>query len=139
MNSYKLNETDATNRALNAFYQKVYIWYPILPPHFASTYHAAIESGSLLLLPSSSSCLVLMVAAIGSLPDVDSLHLSNRPDASYAEASLAMLPIVLVEGSLTAVQCLVLIAIYYCCLVQPIQAYDYVLIASLKIQNLLKS
>lgn len=128
--------------ALNRFYQKSYIWYPILTSNFRDEY-LSIISGS--LAPCSTSCLALMVAAIGSLPDVtnsrnevaSSSH-NSRADAPYAEAALGMLPTVLIECSVTAVQCLVIIALYYCCLLCPLQAGDYVFMASMKIQSLLK-
>ncbi|OIW35517.1 hypothetical protein CONLIGDRAFT_676429 [Coniochaeta ligniaria NRRL 30616] len=122
--------------ALDVFYDKVHIWFPILHPRFREQYLCAINGA---LPMSAESCLVLIVAATGFLPDVGSLHNSPRPDIGYANAALEMLPLVLVECSITAVQCLVAIALYYCCSVSPLQAYDYVLIASSKIQTLLKT
>jgi hypothetical protein len=61
----------------------------------------------------------------------------ERQDTTYIEAALASLPLVLLESSVTSVQCLVLLSIYYCCLLKPCQAHDYALIASFKVQNLL--
>lgn len=115
----------------------MHIWFPILHPRFREQYLRVINGGA--LPTSAESCLVLIVAATGFLPDVGSLHSSARLDIGCANAALEMLPLVLVECSVTAVQCLVGIALYYCCSVRPLQAYDYVLIASSKIQTLLKS
>jgi hypothetical protein len=56
---------------------------------------------------------------------------------TYIEAALASLPLVILESSVTGVQCLVLLSIYYCCLLKPCQAHDYALRASFKVQNLL--
>lgn len=134
--TFKSEKLTSTSRALNTFFRKVHIWFPILHPRFRELYLSVI-SGS--LPASAESCLVLIVAAIGFLPDVGSLHHSDRLDINYANAALEMLPVVLVECTVTSVQCLTAIAVYYCCLVRPIQAYDYVLIASLKIQTLLKT
>ena len=56
----------------------------------------------------------------------------------YFEAAMACLPMVLAEESVASVQSLILLSIYYCCLSRPCHAHDYCLIASFKIQNLLK-
>lgn len=79
--------------------------------------------------------------AIGSLAQCESLPvaLSERPDAPLMEEVLLILPTVLLESSLTALQCLIFISTYYLCLVKPCQAHDYILIASMRAQNLLKS
>ncbi|OAA54565.1 Zn(2)-C6 fungal-type DNA-binding domain protein [Niveomyces insectorum RCEF 264] len=131
--------------ALDAFYEHVHSWFPILSPRFRETY-LAVMSGA--LPPATESCLALIVTAIGCLPDAAGLAASSssppsssmaRPDLSYANAALEMLPVVLAECSITAVQCLLTLSLYYCCTVQPMQAYDYVLIASLKIQTHLKT
>jgi len=62
---------------------------------------------------------------------------NDRKDVPYFELALASLPQVLVESSVTSLQCLVLLSIYHCCLLKPCQAHDYVLIASNKAQTLL--
>lgn len=131
----KTRKLTSAPSALNTFYQRVHIWFPILHPRFRESYLSVI-SGS--LPASAESCLVLIVAATGFLPEIGSLH-SDRLDINYANAALEMLPVVLIECTVTSVQCLTAIAVYYCCIVRPIQAYDYTLIASLKIQTLLKT
>ncbi|KAK9242379.1 hypothetical protein V1506DRAFT_89529 [Lipomyces tetrasporus] len=123
--------------ALAAFSERIHTWYPILHPGFSDQFFQSI-TGS--FHNSTDSCLVLLVAAIGSLAECDSVlaALEARPDAPYIESALAMLPTVLVECSLRSLQCLVLFSIYYCCLVKPCQAHDYALMASFKAQNILK-
>lgn len=81
-----------------------------------------------------------MVAAIGSLAqnDVSGGQQRDRVDTAYFEAALTSLPMVLEDSSVTGVQCLVLLSIYYCCLLKPCQAHDYCLISSCKVQNLMK-
>ncbi|KAK4118345.1 hypothetical protein N657DRAFT_667222 [Parathielavia appendiculata] len=128
--------------ALDAFSAHVHSWYPILLPGFSERY-IGVLSGP--LGPGSESCLVLSVAAVGALAQDDyalragTLSSDCRTDSElYFEAATASLPAVLVDDSIESIQSLVLLSIYYCCLSRPCQAYDYVMIASFKVQNLLK-
>ncbi|RDL40565.1 Uncharacterized protein BP5553_00544 [Venustampulla echinocandica] len=123
--------------ALAAFSEHIHIWYPILGTGFSEQYFRIISGP---LIPSPESCLVLLVAAIGLLAQetVQNSGLNGRADSSYFEAALASLPTVISDCGLTSVQCLVLFSIYYCCRLRPCQAHDYSLIASFKVQNLLK-
>lgn len=117
----------------------MHVWYPIFRPGFSEHYFRSLGGD---LLPSADSCMVLMVAAIGlAVQDINSIsqNLAKRLDGPYFETAMASLPIVLTGSSIEDVQSLVLISIYYCCLCRPLQAHDYILIASLKLQNLLKS
>jgi hypothetical protein len=65
--------------------------------------------------------------------------LTDRPDIPLIEEVLLLLPIVFLENSLTALQCLVFLSTYYLCIVKPCQAHDYILMASMRAQNMLKS
>ncbi|KAJ5421465.1 hypothetical protein N7491_009910 [Penicillium cf. griseofulvum] len=60
------------------------------------------------------------------------------PYFPYFETALTSLPIIIAECSIRSVQCLMLISLYYCCLLKPYQAHDYCLIAASKIQNMIK-
>jgi hypothetical protein len=118
--------------ALAAFSDRIHGYYPILPLDFSETYFSTLSAP---LTPSSRTCLVLLVAAIGCV--------ARDPTAagggsSYFDAALQSLPVVLAECTLTSIQCLIFLSIYYCCLLKPCQAHDYCLIASFKIQNLFK-
>ena len=124
--------------ALAAFSAYVHVWYPILRPGFSERY-LAIISGS--LKPSPESCLGLLVAATGILAQQDHALGGWQPDGTseaYLEAALVSMPTVLTDSSVVSVQCLVLLSVYHCCLCKPCQAYDYAMIASFKVQNLLK-
>ncbi|KAL5345680.1 hypothetical protein ACLOAV_009434 [Pseudogymnoascus australis] len=123
--------------ALAAFFENVHIWYPILSPGFSEEYFRIISGP---LIPSPNSCLVLLVAAVGLLAQEIVSHgeFTERTHSSYFEAAMASLHIVVSDCELTSIKCLVLISIYYCCLLKPYQAHSYCLIASSKIQNLLK-
>ncbi|KAJ3454786.1 hypothetical protein MRS44_013386 [Fusarium solani] len=131
-------QRDQALSALAAFSTHVHIWYPILRPRFSERY-LSIISGP--LPPGSETCMVLLVAALGVLAQQDhELGVSSCDDSSelYLEAAMASLPAVLIDKSVESVQCLVLLSIYHCCLSKPYQAYDYAMIASFKVQNLLK-
>ena len=124
-------------RAFGVFYDRIHHWYPVLFPEFFDFYCERITS---LLLPSTGSCLVLLVAAIGSIAEYQSLKVAYevRPDSRYINRALCMLPSVLAEFSLASVQCLVLLSIYYSLLVRPCQAHEYILMASSKAQAIFK-
>ncbi|OJD11865.1 hypothetical protein AJ78_07452 [Emergomyces pasteurianus Ep9510] len=124
--------------SLAAFSEKIHVWYPILEPSFSDGF---ARSTADLHFNSSNSCLSLLVVAIGSLAKHHSITtaLNERPDAPYIEAALAFLPTVMIESSVRALQCLILFSVYYLCLLKPYQAHDYILTASLKAQNLLRS
>jgi hypothetical protein len=115
--------------ALAAFSDRVHGYYPILPLDFSEAYFATLSAP---LTPSSRTCLVLLVAAIGCVAH------DPATGGPYFDAGLQSLPVVLAECTLTSVQCLIFLSIYYCCLLKPCQAHDYCLIASFKIQNLFK-
>ncbi|KAG7289943.1 hypothetical protein NEMBOFW57_006320 [Staphylotrichum longicolle] len=128
--------------ALAAFSAHVHIWYPILRPGFSERY-ISVLSGPLAASP--ESCLVLSVAAVGALVQEDQALRAGAPSSHcagnselYLEAATASLPVVLIDGSIESIQSLVLLSIYHCCLSRPCQAYDYAMIASFKVQNLLK-
>jgi hypothetical protein len=118
--------------ALAAFSARVHTWYPILPSGFSQEYFRVLCGP---LRPSSESCLSLLVAAIGHVVEDDEAVVLHTP---YFEAAFASLPIIIGECSIRSVQCLMLIGFYYCCLLKPCQAHDYCLIASSKIQNIIK-
>ncbi|OOQ85166.1 C6 transcription factor [Penicillium brasilianum] len=118
--------------ALAAFSARVHIWYPILPSGFSQEYFRVLSGP---LPPSSETCLSLLVVAVGLVVEGE----DAVPDIPYFQTAVALLPIIISECSVRSVQCLVLISLYYCCLLKPCQAHDYCLIASSKIQNIIKS
>jgi hypothetical protein len=127
--------------ALAAFSTYIHVWFPVLRPGFSDRYFRVISGP---LMPGPESCLVLLVAAVGSVARQDPLlghdnnTNSNNLYEDYLDVATASLPTVLVDGSIESVQCLVLLSIYYCCLSKPYQAYEYAMVASFKVQNLLK-
>ncbi|OBT51900.1 hypothetical protein VE04_07805 [Pseudogymnoascus sp. 24MN13] len=124
-------------RVFGAFYDKMHHWYPIFS---SETFDFYLEKLSSPLNPSSDACLLLLVCAIGSIAQCSSLTSAydTRPDSRYISRALWMLPNVHFEFSLTSVQCLVLLSVYYCFIAKPCQAHDYILMASSKAQAILK-
>ncbi|KAH7085268.1 putative C6 transcription factor, partial [Paraphoma chrysanthemicola] len=130
-------QTEQAINSLAAFSAHVHIWYPIFRVGFSEKYLHTISGP---LVPSADSCIVLLVAAIGSWLQSDR-HFASELDSAelpFVEAALSSMPMILTELSLSSIQCFILLSIYNCCLLRPCQAHDYALIASFKIQNLLK-
>ncbi|KAL2071148.1 hypothetical protein VTL71DRAFT_12383 [Oculimacula yallundae] len=123
--------------AFGYFYQNMQHWYPVLHKDFFSLYLDKLGNDS---SPCADHCLVLLVAAIGSVCQCASLATaySTRPDATYIGKALTMLPHVQLEFSLRSTQCLLFLAVYYNCIGKPCQAHDYILMASCKTQALFK-
>ena len=81
------------------------------------------------------------MAALGSLSEPSS---TDEPiDATskdyFIAAALDLIPTILLETTIESLQCLVFLAVYYLCIIQPCQAHDYILIASMKVQNMIKA
>ncbi len=129
--------SDISLSTFGTFYRKVYHWYPVLGPECFDIY---IEKISGNLDSSPDSCLVLLIAAIGTVAQSSYVLVAYepRPEASFIAKALSMLPNVHFEFSLRSVQCLVLLGIYYNCIGKPCQAHDYILMASSKAQALFK-
>lgn len=123
--------------ALEAFFNKIHIWCPILSFQLREK---LFNTKDLPSIP-SERCLYLILLAIGSLAQYDSLPaaLRDKPDTPFMEEVQLLLPRVFLENSLTALQCIIFLSTYYLCLVQPCQAHDHILMASMRAQNMLKS
>ena len=131
-----LQMPDSLNSSLlTLFFDRIYIWYPILDKRtFAEDFLAANKQG---LTNSSSSCLILLVSAIGALV----YNVQNGIDdeaLEYAGLAFQMLHLIMMDNTLIAIQCLILYGVYYLLLIKPVQAYEYITCASFKIQNLMK-
>ncbi|KAL6232697.1 hypothetical protein BDW75DRAFT_232590 [Aspergillus navahoensis] len=119
---------------LKAFGEQIHTWYPILHAEFTDEFIQSIAS---CFPPSAGSCLTLLVLAIGSVLECESIAdaLRRRPEALYIQTAMEMLPDVFADSSPRGAQCLLLFALYHLCYAQPCQAHDYVAMASYKLQN----
>lgn len=124
--------------ALAACSAYVHPWYPIFRPGFSIWYLRTISGP---LRPSCDSGLALLVAAVGFLVAEDPVTGQGPGDYSavqFLEAALASLPAIISSSTIGGIHSLLLLAVYHSCALRPCQAYDYLTIASFKIQNLLK-
>jgi hypothetical protein len=122
---------------VTTFLEHIYPWFPIIEPNFGDTVQNVLDEN---VSPSATTCLVMTVAAIGEI-----VGLSNsttitidQPESKYIQSALSMLPMVMLASDITSVQCLVMFSIYFYCLFKPLRAHDFVLMASMKAQNLWK-
>jgi hypothetical protein len=120
-------------RLMSAFFDRIHTWYPIFDQSsFEAEY---VLASTRPFIPSSRSFLYLMVSAIGAL----TLSLDNgacRDFNEHAAHAFQMLHIVMSDHHLIGAQCLLLCAIYHLLCFKPSQAYEYLVSASYKIQNL---
>jgi hypothetical protein len=126
---------------MDLYFTKVHAWFPILDPTTTRQRFANPRPSF-----STEYCMFLMMLALGSIAQNDTIY-NWAPQ--YAEPALSMLSVVTAQNDITAVQCLILIrylflhdkdlivSIYYSYLVKPAQVFNYIGIASLKIQHLI--
>lgn len=118
-----------TDRIIHIFTERIDVWYPCFHP---SVTNRLFEMNSSCFPPSTESCSCLLVASIA-------LTLSKaQSDSAHFQAAVSMLPIVLQEDSMVSIQCLMLLGIYFACRIQPRQSYEYIRIASFRMQSLLR-
>ncbi|KAM0338624.1 hypothetical protein ACHAPU_011257 [Fusarium lateritium] len=123
---------------LASFSENVHIWYPLFPLDFTVTFFRSI--GNVGSSP-VKSCLAILSLAIGCVAGNDDVAatLDGRQELVYMHEAISFLPHVFTEHTIPALQCLILFAIYHLHLLQPCQAHDYILAASLRVQNMLRS
>jgi Fungal specific transcription factor domain. len=121
---------------LGTFMEQIYIWYPVLHAEYTEEFVQAITS---YLPPSTGSCLTLLILAIGCVAKCETIMdaVRRRPEATYIQAAMEMLPCVFAENSLRSAQCLLLFSIYHLCCARPCQGHEYVVMASYRLQNYL--
>ena len=122
-------------RLMAAFFDSIHQWYPIFDQRSFEVEYLLASTRP--VLPSSDSCVFLMVSTIGAL----ALNLKDGGTASndfseYAAPALQMLHIVMSDQTLIGAQCLIICAIYHLLCFKPIQACEYLNLASYKMQIL---
>ncbi|KAK2686570.1 hypothetical protein QWA68_015345 [Fusarium oxysporum] len=123
---------------LASFSEHVHTWYPLFSVEFSDIFFYTIGNvGS----STVNSCLAILVLAIGCMAGNGNaaVPLDRRPELVYIHEATSFLQNVFLEHSIPALQCLVLFAIYHLHLLQPCQAHDYILAASSRVQNMLRS
>lgn len=123
--------------ATAAFAENVHSWFPFLPKDFSESLTASLSGHG---RSEADTCVAMLVLAIGSLAERGLVHVEEEPpDALYFDEALPLLPAVISDYSLPSLHSLILFSLYYLCLLRPCQAHDYILMASYKLQNMLKS
>lgn len=133
-----LLQPNRVESAVQAFSQKVHVWFPIFSADFPYIFSHALSNAQTQPL---ESCLALLVIAVGSLVEREDIQTAKaeRPDSAYFEAAIALLPVAIQSYTLAGLQCLIMFAIHQMCLVKPCQAHDYAAMASFRAQNMLRS
>ncbi|EAW06265.1 putative C6 finger domain protein [Aspergillus clavatus NRRL 1] len=131
---------DLTNSAtyVQAFFEKVNVWYACVNPYTWTTYHNKAVSRSFQEGP--ESCVVLLVLALGSASHYGSIAFippdMEPPGLPYFAAAWNLLPSVMMRNSVIAAQCVVLASAYLFYLVRPLEAWTLLSNASMKLQLL---
>lgn len=124
--------------ATTAFSENIHCWFPFLPAGFSQTATVALGGNA---QGEAQRCAGMLVLAIGSLAETGLGHgtVDERPDVLFLDEALPLLPTVISDYSLPSLYSLILFSLYYLCLMRPCHAHDYILMASHKIQDMLKS
>ena len=84
------------------------------------------------------NCMFLLVTALGSLAEDQSIGAAQSEESKVCIlGAQIMMPAVILGGDIISVQCLILFGIYYAWQIQPPQSYNFVCMASLKLQFIL--
>ncbi|KAK8152188.1 putative Zn(II)2Cys6 transcription factor [Phyllosticta citrichinensis] len=127
------------NVYVHAFFARVNVWYAVVNPNtWAVFYRTAISKG----LHEGPECtMVLLVLALGAASNAGSMAQqpinSEPPGINYFAAAWNMLPRLLTLNNVLAPQCQFLAAAYLFYVVRPLDAWNMLTSASMKLQLLL--
>ncbi|KAK8205925.1 hypothetical protein IWZ01DRAFT_59852 [Phyllosticta capitalensis] len=127
------------NVYVHAFFARVNVWYAVVNPNtWAAFYRAAISKG---LREGPESTMVLLVLALGAASNAGSMVQqplnSEPPGINYFAAAWNMMPGLLTQSHVLAPQCQFLAAAYLFYIVRPLEAWNMLTSASMKLQLLL--
>ncbi|KAF2088614.1 hypothetical protein K490DRAFT_39333 [Saccharata proteae CBS 121410] len=130
-----------TSGYIHAFFGRVNVWYACVDPYrWSQYYHIAFSQG---FRGGPESCVVLLVCALGNASSAGSIscHPIHRdlPGLQYFAAAWALLPVVMTRNDIMTVQCLVLASAYLFYLVRPLEAWNLLANASMKLQLILRT
>ncbi|KXT17814.1 hypothetical protein AC579_5349 [Pseudocercospora musae] len=123
-----------------AFFEKVNVWYAVVNPY---SWHAHFRTASAVGFRSGAeTCVVLLVLALGQaayfghsisrLPEDQSM-----PGLEYFNAAWLVLPSLMIRNDALSAQCHILAAAYLLYIVRPLEAWNLLSNASIKLQLLL--
>lgn len=134
---------DLSNTALyvRAFFEGVNVFYAVVNPYtWTSYYQTALSRG---FREGAESCIVLLVLALGHASSTGSISQQppdkDPPGLAYFAAAWALLPSLMTANNMLAAQCQILAAAYLVYLVRPVEAWNILSGASMKLQLLLSA
>jgi hypothetical protein len=130
-----------TGPYVQAFFERVNVFYACVNPYnWSSYYQTALAHG---FRGGPESCIVLLVLALGHAGSTGSITLQNPekepPGLPYFAAAWDLLPSVMTRNNMVAAQCQILAAAYLVYLVRPVEAWNVLSGASMKLQLLLSA
>lgn len=134
---------DLSNTAtyVQAYFERVNVWYACVNPHNWSRYYrTALSQG---FRDGPESCIVLLVLALGSASNSGSISYMSPdkepPGMPYFAAAWGLLPSLMMRNSVLSAQCMILASAYLFYLVRPLEAWTLLSNISIKLQLLLGS
>lgn len=132
---------DLSNTAayVQAFFERVNVWYACVNPYNWTTYYrTALSQG---FRSGAESCIVLLVLALGCASTRGSIsripHEEDPPGMSYFSAAWGLLPSLMTRTTMLSAQCMILTAAYLFYIVRPLEAWTLLSTTSMKLQLLL--
>jgi hypothetical protein len=130
-----------TGTYVQAFFERVNVFYACLNPYtWTSYYQTALSHG---FRDGAESCIVLLVLALGHAGSMGSISQQpvdkDPPGLAYFAAAWALLPSIITRNTMLAAQCQILAAAYLVYLVRPVEAWNVLTGASMKLQLLLSA
>jgi hypothetical protein len=130
-----------TGAYVQAFFDRVNVFYACLNPYtWTSYYQTALSRG---FREGAESCIVLLVLALGHAGSMGSISQQapdkDPPGLAYFAAAWTLLPSLMTKNNMLAAQCQILAAAYLVYLVRPVEAWNVLSGASMKLQLLLSA
>ncbi|KAF2656022.1 C6 zinc finger domain-containing protein [Lophiostoma macrostomum CBS 122681] len=130
-----------TGTYVRAFFDGVNVFYACVNPYtWNSYYQTALSRG---FREGPESCIVLLVLALGNAASSGTIsHQTpdkDPPGLAYFAAAWALLPSLMTRNNMLAAQCQILAAAYLVYLVRPVEAWNILSGASMKLQLLLSA
>jgi hypothetical protein len=130
-----------TGAYVQAYFERVNVFYACVNPYTWSNYYQiALAHG---FRDGPESCIVLLVLALGHAGSTGTITQQNPekepPGLAYFAAAWALLPTVMTRNNMVSAQCQILAAAYLVYLVRPVEAWNVLSGASMKLQLLLSA
>ncbi|KAK4498147.1 hypothetical protein PRZ48_010803 [Zasmidium cellare] len=141
-NPYSLDLGDSVHTYARAFFDKVNVWYACVSPY---SWHDYFRTASEISFRSGAeSCVVLLVLALGQAAydgqSISRLHEGQPvPGMDYFSAAWILLPNLMVRNDVISAQCHILAAAYLLYIVRPLEAWNMLCNASMRLQLNLSS